>query len=103
MFFVPCRLRAQPTSDAAVDHPTRRAVRRSQAYDVEVFDQIPTLDDMQRVLTAPDNAGLGLRKLLVAKMGDVAQRRLHPAAATMLELGEDEKITMSVSRSFHSL
>ena len=78
-------------------------MRRSQTYDVEVFDQIPTLDDMQRVLTAPENAGLGLRKLLVAKMGDVAQRRLHPAAATMLELGEDEKITMSVSRSFHSL
>ena len=70
---------------------------------MEVFDQIPTLDDMQRVLTAPDNAGLGLRKLLVAKMGDVAQRRLHPAAATMLELGEDEKMTMSVSRSFRSL
>lgn len=78
-------------------------MRRSQTYEVEVFDQIPTLDDMQRVLTAPENAGLGLRKLLVAKMGDVAQRRLHPAAATMLELGEDEKITMSVSRSFHSL
>jgi len=85
-------------------------VRRSQTYEVEVFEQIPTFNELYRASTAHDNAvacrALGpteLRKALLDQMGKVAHRRLHPAAAAMLELGEEEKKTWSVSRSFHSL
>ena len=75
-----------------------------------MFDQIPTLDELYRATTADDDAlacralsPTEMRKALLEKMGDVAHRRLHPASAAMLELGEEEKMTMSVSRSFHSL
>ena len=85
-------------------------MRRSQTYDVEVFDQIPTLDQLSRAITAAENAlACGeLRpteslKALLDKMDNVAHRRLHPASAAMLELGEEKKKIFCVSRSFHSL
>ena len=75
-----------------------------------MFDQIPTLKETYRASTARDNAlsshkldPTELRKALLHQMGKVAHRRLHPAAEAMLELGEEEKMTWSVSRSFHSL
>ena len=75
-----------------------------------MFDQIPTLNETYRASTARDNAlscrKLGpteLRKALLDQMGKVAHRRLHPAAEAMLELGEEDKMTWSASRSFHSL
>jgi hypothetical protein len=85
-------------------------VRRSQTYEVEVFDQIPTLGELYRASTEADNA-LACRALsptellegLLDKMDNVAHRRLHPASAAMLELGEEEKKIFCVSRSFHSL
>ena len=75
-----------------------------------MFDQIPTLNETYKASTALDKA-LGCRKLdptelrkaLQGKMGNVAHRRLHPAAEAMLELGEEDKKTWSASRSFHSL
>jgi hypothetical protein len=85
-------------------------VRRSQTYDVEVFDQIPTLDQLSRAITAADDASAcsesrptELLKALLDKMDKVVHRRLHPASAAMLELGEEEKKIWSVSRSFRSL
>ena len=85
-------------------------MRRSQTYDVEVFDQIPTLDQLSRAITAADDASAcsesrptELLKALLDKMDNVAHRRLHPASAAMLELGEEEKKIWCVSRSFHSL
>ena len=85
-------------------------MRRSQTYKVEVFDQIPALNEIYRASTAPENA-LGcrelapteLRKVLQAQMGHVAHRRLHPAAETMLELVEEGNMTWSACRSFRSL
>ena len=75
-----------------------------------MFDQIPTLDELYRASTAADNAlacralrPTELLKALLDKMDKVAHRRLHPASAAMLELGEEEKKIWSVSRSFHSL
>ena len=44
-----------------------------------------------------------LRKALQDQMGKVAVRRLHLAAEAMLELGEEEKMTWSASRSFQNL
>ena len=85
-------------------------MRRSQTYKVEVFDQIPTLNETYKASTALDKA-LGshkldrteLRKALLDKMGDVAHRRLHPAAEAMLELGDEHNKTWSACRSFQSL
>ena len=85
-------------------------MRRSQTYNVEVFDQIPTLDQLSRAITAADDAlacsesrPTELLKALLDKMDKVAHRRLHPASAAMLELGEEEKKIFCVSRSFHTL
>jgi hypothetical protein len=85
-------------------------VRRSQTYEVQVFDQIPALKETYRASTARDNAPSArklhpteLRKALLDQMGKVAHCRLHPAAEAMLELGEEEKMAWSVSRSFRSL
>jgi len=87
---------------------TRRAVRRSQTYEVEVFDQIPTRNETYLVRGAAADAGgqcdpTELRKALQDQMGDVADRRLHHAAEAMLELGGDKKMTWSASRSFRNL
>ena len=75
-----------------------------------MFDQIPALNETYRARGDADNAlscrkldPTELRKALLDQMGKVAHRRLHPAAEAMLELGEEEKMTWSVSRSFHSL
>ena len=85
-------------------------MRRSQTYEVEVFDQIPTLDELYRASTAAANAPASselrrteLLKALLHKMDEVAHRRLHPASVAMLELREEENKTFCVSRSFHSL
>ena len=85
-------------------------MRRSQTYNVEVFDQIPTLDQLSRPITATDDASAcsesrptELLKARLDKMDKVAHRRLHPASAAMLELGEEEKKIFCVSRSFHTL
>ena len=85
-------------------------MRRSQTYEVEVFDQIPAL-----LLATPAGAFADtndrpeLRKALQNLMGNVEFRRLHDAAEAMLELGDDQhedrdgKITWSASRSFQHL
>ena len=82
-------------------------VRRSQTYEVEVFDQIPTLKAADRVLATAAGEKRDrteLRKALQDLMvGDVDVRRLHHAAEAMLELGEEEKMTWSASRSFRNL
>ena len=87
-------------------------MRRSQTYDVEVFDQIPTLNELSRAIAASDEGATAasgalrnteLLKALLDKMDNVAHRRLHPASAAMLELGEEEKKIFCVSRSFHTL
>ena len=86
-------------------------MRRSQTYDVEVFDQIPTLNQLSRAITASDEGLTASResrptellKALLDKMDQVAHRRLHPASAAMLELGDEQNKICSVSRSFHSL
>ena len=66
-----------------------------------MFGQIPALNETYRARGDADNTEL--RKALRDQMGKVAHRRLHLAAEAMLELGEEEKMTWSASRSFHSL
>ena len=85
-------------------------MRRSQTYKVEVFDQIPTLREIYKASTPLDEASgcrkldpTELRKALLDKMGNVAHRRLHPAAEAMLELGDEHNKTWSACRSFQSL
>ena len=73
-----------------------------------MFDQIPTRNETYLVRGAAADAGgqrdpTELRKALQDQMGKVAVRRLHLAAEAMLELGEEEKMTWSASRSFHNL
>ena len=73
-----------------------------------MFDQIPTLNAADPARGADDppegqRSPTELRKALQDQMGDVAVRRLHHAAEAMLELGEEEKMTWSASRSFHNL
>ena len=75
-------------------------MRRSQTYEVEVFDRIPALNETYRargdaddVLTCRQCNSTELRKALQDQMGDVVVRRLHHAAEVMLELGEDKKMT----------
>ena len=73
-----------------------------------MFDQIPALNETYRARGADDPPGgqrdpTELRKALQDQMGKVAVRRLHLAAEAMLELGEEEKMTWSASRSFHNL
>ena len=86
-------------------------MRRSQTYDVEVFDQIPTLNELSRAIAASDEGLTASRavrkpellKALLDMMGHVAHRRLHVASAAMLEIGDERNKICSVSRSFHSL
>ena len=86
-------------------------MRRSQTYKVEVFDQIPTLNEVKRASAANDTAvacrdgaPTEFARLVLAKMlKSVDHRRLHPAAEAMLELGSEDKMTLSACRSFHSL
>ena len=86
-------------------------MRRSQTYKVEVFDQIPTLNEINRASTGYLDNALScrelappeLRKVLQTLMGHVAHRRLHPAAETMLALGKEGDMTWSACRSLHRL
>ena len=87
-------------------------MRRSQTYHVEVFDQIPTLNELSRAIAASDEGATAARgalrntellKALLDKMDHVAHRRLHAASASMLEIGDERNKNCSVSRSFHSL
>ena len=75
-----------------------------------MFNQIPTLNATYLARGAADDAfscrqcdPTELRKALQDQMGKVAVRRLHLAAEAMLELGEEEKMTWSASRSFRNL
>jgi len=78
---------------------------------VEVFDQIPTLNELSRAIAASDEGLTASRavrkpellKALLDMMGHVAHRRLHVASAAMLEIGDERNKISSVSRSFHSL
>ena len=62
-----------------------------------MFDQIPALNEINRAskgnlddaISVRELAPTELRKVLQTLMGHVAHRRLHPAAETMLELGEE--------------
>ena len=77
-------------------------MRRSQTYNVEVFDQIPMLNGVKRVCR--DGAPTEVAGLVLAKMvKSVDYRQLHPAAEVMLELGSEDKMASSACRSFHSL
>ena len=87
-------------------------MRRSQRYKVEVFDHIPTLNEVVRASKdqVGDNA-LGpdylttdyIRKAwrkMLQMVNCVNHRRLHPAAEAMLDLGDEDDITWSACRSF---
>ena len=86
-------------------------MRRSQRYKVDVFDHIPTLNEVERASTdqVGDNAlhtasPTDFARKLLAKMVQmvncVDNRRLHAAAEAMLDLGDEDDMTWSACRSF---
>jgi hypothetical protein len=89
-------------------------VRRSQTYEVNVFDQIPTLEEVAKNThcaspAVSDRDGANWRSTLQDMVVEAPSGRLHPAAEAMLELGSDkhenknEKARWSLSRSFRNL